>query len=94
MTAFLGELLILDLDRGRARLLVAAYRMLHVQQAAEAGIRIGDQRNIGDRVDQRYRPHHVAIGGQPDIGQAVLRLRHPVAGHVERVEWVLRGEAG
>ena len=46
MAALLGHLLVLDLDRRDAGRLVAAHRALHVQQAAIAGVGIGDQRRL------------------------------------------------
>jgi hypothetical protein len=51
VAAFLGALLILELDRCGPSLLVAADRMMNVQQSAVTGIAIGDQRlahGLGD----------------------------------------------
>ena len=54
VAAFLGVLLIFKLDRCGPGLLIAADRMMDVQQAAVTGIAIGDQR-LPDRCLESHR---------------------------------------
>ena len=84
VAAFLRHLLILDLDRLHARGLVAAHGLPHVDEPAEAGIGIGDQRHAGAVRDRARALHHVAIGDEAGVGDAEIGARHAVAGHVER----------
>ena len=93
MAALLGHLLVLDLDRRDARRLVAAHRALHVQQAAVAGVGVGDQRRVDHRADHLGAAHHVGIGREARVGQAEHRGGRAVAGHVERREAHAVGDA-
>src|SRR5271167_2851530 len=72
--------------------LIAAYRVLHVEQTAVTGIAIGDQggrRTIGD---DRHAAHHVAEGGDAGIRQSEMRRHGAVAGHVKGFETHLVGD--
>ena len=53
--AFLGKLLILDLDRDDARLLIAAHGVMHVEQAAVARVGVGDHARVDVRVSVETR---------------------------------------
>ena len=86
MPALLGEFLILELDRGGARLFVTAHGVPDVEQASVAGVTVGDQRRRGLRRHGFDAPDHVGIGREPRVGQAHVRRDRPVAGHVESVE--------
>ena len=94
MAAALGKLLVLDLDAGGARPLVAPHRVLHVQGAAEAGVRIGDQgrrRPLGDLADPA---DHVLVGRIAGIRHSQQRGGDAIAGHVHRLETEAVGEPG
>ena len=56
MTAFLRELLVLELYRRGAGALVAANGMADVEEAAVAGVAVGDQRRIAIRAINSTRP--------------------------------------
>ena len=92
MAALLRHLLVLDLDRGDARRLVAAHRALHVQQPAIAGVGVGDQRRVDHRADHLGAAHHVGIGREARVGQAEHRGGRAIAGHVERRKAHLVGD--
>ena len=94
VAALLRELLVLDLDRADAGLLVAAHRVAHVEQAAEAGVGVGDHRRL--RTSRRFRDalDHFGVGRDARVGQAEVGGGEPVAGHVHRVEADALGDHG
>ena len=67
---FFGKLLILDLDRGDAGLLVAAHRVTDIEQSAIAGIGIGDDRRLRHFSDAPDAVDHLRIGGKARVRQA------------------------
>ena len=86
MTAFLRKFLILQLDRLGAGSLIAAHRMIHVEEAAITRVAIGDQGRLDALGDLAHAAHHVGIGGKAGIRIAEMRRHDPEAGHVERIE--------
>ena len=94
VAAFLRHLLILDLDRLHPGGLVAAHGLAHVDQPAETGIGVRDQRRLDRRGDGAGPVDHVAIGDEPGIGHAEVRARYAIAGHVQRLEADAVGNPG
>ena len=62
MAAFLGEFLILDLDRDDARRLIAAHGVVHVEEAAIAGVGVGDHAGVDDARQRRDAVEHLRVG--------------------------------
>ena len=94
VAAFLGVLLILELDRRRSRLLVATNCMVDVEQATVTGIAIGDQRLAHGLDDGLHAIEHLGVRRQSSIGQSEVGRHDPVARHVERVGLGTIGELG
>jgi len=86
VTAFLGEFLIFDLDGADPGLFIAAHGVLHVEQTAESGIGVGDDR------DRRFLDHlgdtrkHLGIGRKAGIGNAEVRSGEPEPRGVHGIE--------
>ena len=93
MTAFLWKLLVLQLDRRSAGALVAANGMADVEEAAVAGVPVGDQRGAGHSRHDLDPPDHVGVAREPRVGQAKMGRDGSVAGHVESIESHTRGHA-
>ena len=72
VAAFLGEFLIFKLDRRRARRLVAAHRVLDVEEPAITSVAIGDQRRRAYGFDLGDAPDHIGVGGDAGVGQAEI----------------------
>ena len=66
--------------------LVAAHGVVHVEQAAEAGVRVGDQRRLDFSHDLGEARKHVAVGGDAGVGDAEVRSGEPEARGIERIE--------
>ena len=93
MAAFFRELLVFELNPRRPGALVAAHRLAYVEQAAVAGVAIADDW-FRDVVAQTLDDgHHVGVGGDAGIGQAVGRGDGAKAGHVEGVKTETVGDA-
>ncbi len=80
--AALREHLVLELDRGGARSLVATYGAHDIGGAAEAGVAIDDERKRGGFGESKDVVDHVALRDQPDVGQSEVRERASGAGDV------------
>ena len=94
MAAFLREFLILDLDRDDARLLIAAHGVMHVEQAAVAGVGVGDHAGVHGARQRRDPVEHLRIGGDAGVGQAIGGGRQPEAGGIDEIEPDLVGDHG
>ena len=70
MAAALGEALVFELHHGGPGALKAAYRALHVERIAKAGVAVDDDRGVHPLGDARQRVCHLAEGGQADVGAA------------------------
>ena len=93
--AALREDLVLELDRGGARSLVATYGAHDIGGAAEAGVAIDDERERGGFGESKDVVDHVALRDQPDVGQSEVRERASGAGDVRgRVPGQLDGTRG
>src|ERR671931_352885 len=68
--AFFRHLLILDLDGLRPRRLVPAHRVADVDEPAEPGVRIRDERLAGTLRDLPHPPDHVGVGRDAGVGHA------------------------
>ncbi len=72
MAAFLGELLVFDLQRRSASFDIAAHRVRNIEQSAVTGVGIGNQRSMGDSADLTDTPDHIGISRKPRIRQAQM----------------------
>ena len=70
MAAALGEILVLELDRGRARALERAHRAHDIERVAVAGIGIDDQVRADAIADQRDRLGDLAHADEADVRAA------------------------
>ena len=86
MAARLRELLVLDLDRGHPRRLVAAHGVTYVEQAPEPGVGIGDEGCAGPLADTGGPSDHLRVAHEPGVRQPHVRRGDSVAGHVQGVE--------
>ena len=86
MTAALGKVLILDLDRVGAGALQKAHGALHIERIAVAGVGVDNEMCADAVADQRDGLHHLAHPDQADIGTAEPRIGDAGAGDVERFE--------
>ena len=84
--AFLGHLLILDLDGLHTGLLVAAHSLTDIDQSTKSGVGIGDQRARDALGDGSGALDHVAKAHQAGVGLTQMRTGNAVAGHVQRGE--------
>ena len=66
--------------------LVAAHGLAHVQEAAIAGVRVGDQRRLDRLRHLTEARNHVAVGGDADVCDAQIRSDSAEAGGIERIE--------
>ena len=82
VTAALREHLVLELDRGGARSLVAAHGAHDIGGAAEAGVAIDDERKGRGFGESKDVVDHVALCDQPDVGQSEVRQRAAGPGDV------------
>ena len=71
VAALLGEFLVLDLDRRNARFLVAPHGVVDVEQAAVAGVGIGDDGGIDGPAERRDPVEHLGVACDARVGQAV-----------------------
>ena len=94
VTALLRELLVLELDRGDAGLLVAPHRAAHVEQPAVAGVRVGDHRRARELGDALDALDHLGVGREPRVRQAERRGDEAESGDVGRVDRVLVQHVG
>ena len=90
MAAALGEVLVLELDRGGAGALELADGAMDVQRVAVAGVGVDDQVRGHAVADQRQRLGHLGHGDEPDVRPAEPRVGDGGAGDVERLEAGLR----
>ena len=86
VAALLREFLVFDLDADDAGLLIAAHGVVHVEQAAIAGIGIGDDARLRDARQRRDAVEHLRIGRDAGVGQAIGRGGRPVAGGIDEIE--------
>ena len=85
MAAPLREHLIFQLDCGHPGRLVGADGAYHVHRCAVAGVGVGDERDIAQRVgDHPDSVGHFGRGDQPDVGQPEPRGGHARTGHIRR----------
>ena len=89
--ALLGKLLVFELDGGDAGGLVAAHGVVHVEQAAVAGVGIGDDRGAAAAHQRRHAVEHLRVGGDAGVGQPQAGGGQPVAGAVDDGEADLFG---
>ena len=94
VTALLGKLLVFDLDGADARTLIAAHRMLHVEQAAKTRIGIGYDRCRRFLDDLANSREHVGIGRKTRIRNAEIRGRQPKARGIDGIEADPLGQHG
>ena len=88
MTAALGKLLVFEVQGGDAAALVLADGAADVQDAAVAGVGVGDDGNVYDGGNLGGVVQHLGHGCQRQVGVAETRYRSACAGHVDG------GEAG
>ena len=93
VAAFFRKLLVFELDACGARFLVTANRMRDVEQSTVAGIAIADDRRLRRAAERLDAIDHIAVCGDPRIGDAEVRRDGPEAGHVQAVEAHLVGDA-
>ena len=89
---FFGKFLILDLDRDDARVLIAAHGVMDVEQAAIAGVGVGDDAGLHDARERRNPVEHLRIGRDAGVGQTVGGGGQPEARGVDEVEADLVGD--
>ena len=90
MSAALGEILVLELDRAGASAFEDADRAYDVKCVAVAGIGVHDQMSVDAVADQRQRVGHLAHRDEADIGPAEPSIGDRGAGDIERGEASLR----
>jgi hypothetical protein len=84
--AFLGEFLVLELNRRGAGGLVATHRAANVEQASVACVAVGDKRRLRHCGHGAHSPNHLGIGREPRVRQAQMRCGYAVTRHVQRFE--------
>ena len=94
MAAFLRKLLILDLDRGDAGLLIAAHSVADIEQTAVAGIGIGNDRRLGHFRNAPDAIDHLRIAGKARVRQAQRGRNRAVARHIQGFETHAIGNEG
>ena len=92
VNALLGKCLILELDRGDPRRLEAANRVVDVEEAAIAGVGIGDQRRLACPRHRRHAVEHLGVTDQASVRQAIGRSGGPVAAAINHIEPDLVGD--
>ena len=86
MPAFLGEFLVLELDRRRTGPLIAPDGVAHIQEPPIAGVAVGDERRLG-HARHRFDPaDHVGVTRKPGVGKPEVGGDRAVSGHVEGVK--------
>ena len=83
VTAFFGELLILQLDGAGPGSLVSAHRVHDIEQAAIPRVTITDQGRIGNRGILGDTVDHVGITCKPGVWQPQVGGHRAITGHVE-----------
>ena len=84
---FLGDDLVLEMDRGDTGLLVLLHRADHVDRVAVAGVGVGDERQLDGLSDAvRVVDHLASSSARPTSGRPSDRRCGAEAGHVHRVE--------
>ncbi len=94
MPALLRELLVLELDPRNPGGLVAAHGVGDVQQAAVAGVGVGDHGGRGHVGHGTRAIHHIGVGANPRVGDSQVGGDGSVARHVEAVEAKTVGQPG
>ena len=94
MAAFLGKLLILDLDCGDAGLLVATHGVADIQEPAIAGIGIGDDGRPGHFRDPPDAVDHLRVAGKTRVRQAERGRDRAVPRDVQGLETHAVGDEG
>ena len=88
MTATLGKILVLNLNRARPSALKQAHGAADVERVAVAGIRVDDQIGANAIVNHGERLEHLAHAHEPEVRSAEPRVGDRCTGDVKR------GEAG
>jgi hypothetical protein len=86
VSALFGEFLVLELDRGRARPLIAANSVAHIEEPAIAGVAVGDERRLRHARHGLDPADHVGVTGKPGVGEPKMGGDRAIAGHVERLK--------
>ena len=84
MSAALGKILILKLDRIGAGALEKPHRALDIERIAVAGVGVDDEMRADPIADQRDGLHHFAHADEADIGPPQPRMRDAGAGNIKR----------
>ena len=94
MTATLGKILVLELDRARSRALEQPHGARHIERVAIARVSIDDQVGVDAVANHAHGLDDLAHAHETDVGPAEPRIRDRRTGDVKRGKAAGFGEQG